>query len=144
MKDVCSVSHLVTIETFYPVLCSSAHTNNNLSLNSLTIFFTCTIFLLLLFPFDVSTLTFCINVSYRPMVNGCILSPMFENKWKYNTIQLDKCRWTHECYLSILIPSSLLSFCFINGRWCFCYSAATALRCRPQWDSFLAWIQLFF
>jgi len=43
--------------------------------------------LLLLFLYDVSTLTFCINVSHRLIVNGCVLSPMFENKRRYNIIQ---------------------------------------------------------
>src|SRR6218665_3325530 len=33
------------------------------------------------------TLTFCINVLHRLIVNGCVLSPMFENKRRYNTIQ---------------------------------------------------------
>src|SRR6218665_899854 len=34
-----------------------------------------------------STLTFCINVSYRLILNGCVLSSIFENKQRYNTIQ---------------------------------------------------------
>src|SRR6218665_2089526 len=65
-----STSKLVTIETFSPALCFSAHTNNLLS-------FLC----------DVSTLTFCINVLHRLIVNGCVLSPMFVNRRRYNTIQ---------------------------------------------------------
>src|SRR6218665_4129742 len=63
-----STSQLVTIETFSPALCFLAHTNN-----------------LLLFLYYVSTLTFCINVLHRFIVNGCVLSPMFENKRRYNT-----------------------------------------------------------
>src|SRR6218665_3116315 len=88
-----STCQLVTIETFSPALCFSAHTNyNNLSISSVTShhsFYLYPIFSssLLLFLYDVSTLTFCINVLHRLIVNGCILSPMFENKRRYNTIQ---------------------------------------------------------
>src|SRR6218665_1418891 len=58
-------------------ICFSAHTNNY--------FYFYMMFLLL---------TFCINVLHRLIVNGCILSPMFENKRRYNTIQysFDKIR----------------------------------------------------
>jgi len=52
-------------------------------------YFTCTLFLVvLLFLYAVSTLTCFINVLYRLIVNGCVLSPMFENKEdtiQYNT-----------------------------------------------------------
>src|SRR6218665_2619816 len=69
-----STSQLVTIETFSPALCFLAHTNN-----------------LLLFLCYVSTLTLGINVLHRLIVNGCVLSPMFENKRRYNTIQYKSC-----------------------------------------------------
>src|SRR6218665_3247925 len=87
-----STSQSVTIETSFPALCSSAHTNNNLSLFSgtsdptgsfnsrhLVQPYFCYFYLYMLFLL----LTFCINVSYRPIVNGCILSSMFENVRKY-------------------------------------------------------------
>src|SRR6218665_1967544 len=48
-----STSQLVTIEIFSPALCFSAHTNNYFY-----------------FLHDVSTLTFCINVLPRLIVNG--------------------------------------------------------------------------
>src|SRR6218665_3608659 len=51
-------------------ICFSAHTHNY--------FYFYMMFLLL---------TFCINVLHRLIVNECILSPMFENKRRYNTIQ---------------------------------------------------------
>src|SRR6218665_1154536 len=62
-----STSQLVTIEIFSPALCFSAHTNNYFY-----------------FLHSVSTLTFCINVLPRLIVNGCVLSPRFENKRRYN------------------------------------------------------------
>src|SRR6218665_2258680 len=92
LDPILSTSQLLTIETFSPALCFSAHTNYNiLSISSVTSHYSLYLYpifssSLLLFLYDVSTLTFCINVSYRLIVNGCVLSPMFENKRRYNTI----------------------------------------------------------
>ena len=55
---------------------------------------------LLLFLYDVSTLTFCINVLHRLILNGCVLSPMFENKRRYNTIQYNtSCEGLLVCFI---------------------------------------------
>src|SRR6218665_1137126 len=68
-----SISQLVTIETFSPTLCSSAHTNNNLSLSSVTSHHNLYLYIIFYYfyfhNYTVFTLTFCINVSYRPIVN---------------------------------------------------------------------------
>src|SRR6218665_2239450 len=70
LNPTLSTSQLVTLETFSPALCFLAHTNNY--------FYFYMMFLLL---------TFCINVLHRLIVNGCVLSHMFDNKQRYNTIQ---------------------------------------------------------
>ena len=88
-----STSQLVTIKTFSPALCFSAHTNYNiLSISSVTSHYIKPLLIpyfysssLLLFLYDVSTSTFCINVSYRLIVNGCVLSPMNDDTIQYNT-----------------------------------------------------------
>jgi len=68
-------------------LCFSAHTNNY--------FYFYMMFLLL---------TFCINVLHRLIVNGCVLSPMFKNKRRYNTIQYNNAR------SRLLTPSFQMTF----------------------------------
>jgi len=67
-----STSQLVTIETFSPALCVSAHTNNYFY-----------------FYYDVSTLNFCINALHRLIVIGASCHPCLrinEDTIQYNTI----------------------------------------------------------
>jgi len=112
-----STSQSGTIETFSLVLCSSINYPSPLAPLTIAIQYTSTT---LVIPYSfisicVSTLTFCTIVSYA--VNGCVLSPMFGNKRKYNTIQLHYkntgscCIWPLTVWWYMMMANNLNAVC---------------------------------